>query len=60
VLKLESLIDRQEDIITAFDSWDQNVILLARLSQVSDRIDGKLRQAGSNSWSQAKIDALVD
>jgi hypothetical protein len=60
VLKLETFVDRQEDVLTAFDSRDQNVILLARPSQVSDRIDGRSRQDRSNAWSQARIDALVD
>ena len=59
VLKLEAFVDSQEDIITPFDFPDKNVILLARPSQVSDRIDGRSRQAGSNSWGQARIDALV-
>jgi hypothetical protein len=44
VLKLETFVDSQEDVITAFDFPDKDVILLARPSQVSDRIDGRSRR----------------
>jgi len=44
VLKLDSLVDSQEDIETAFDFRDKNAVLLARPSQVSDRLDGRSRQ----------------
>jgi hypothetical protein len=60
VLKLKAFVDRQEGIITAFDSLDENVVLFARPPQVSDSIDRRLREAGLNSRSQARIDALVD
>src|ERR1017187_6506229 len=43
VLKLETPVDSQEDIITAFDFRDKNVVPLARPSQVSDRVHGRLR-----------------
>src|ERR1039458_866236 len=43
VLKLETPVDCQEDIITAFDFRDKNVVPLARPSQVSARVHGRLR-----------------
>jgi hypothetical protein len=60
VLKLETFVDRQEDVKSAFDFRNKNVILEARPSQVLDRLNGDSRQFRPQPSSEARIDALVD
>ena len=49
VLKLEALVDSQEDVKTALDIPDKNVVLLTLPSQVSDRDHGRSRQTRPQS-----------
>jgi hypothetical protein len=60
VLKFKALVDREEDVEPSLYLWDENVIPLAGLAQISNGFDGIAGESRAKASRKSRINAFED